>query len=163
MIGSPCLTSRSLGDEASGTGSPTTPIREDVDLAEVNGPVVTQSNVNEMDFGIEGYVDYRMERRHVAAKDSWAFLLLGQWFRYKELELEDDLEFKAKHPSNRFRIYSIVNYNGSRRRFINASVNYADRNLYFVCNSVDAPSDYELISVLICFIMKSRLEILRLH
>ena len=70
MIGSPYLTSRSLGDEVSGTGSPTTPIQENVDLAEVNGPVVAQSNVNEMDFGIEGYVDYRMERRHVAAKDS---------------------------------------------------------------------------------------------
>ena len=43
-----------------------------------------------------------MDRRHVAAKDSWAFLLLGQWFQfqYKELELEDDLEFKVKHPSN---------------------------------------------------------------
>ena len=82
MIGSPCLATQPLGDEVSGTGSPTTPIQEDVDLAEVNGPVVTQSNVNEMDFGIEGYVDYRMERRHVAAKDSWAFLLLGQWFRY---------------------------------------------------------------------------------
>ena len=55
-----------------------------------------------MDFGIEGYEDFRMDRRHVAAKDSWAFLLLGQWFQfqYKELELEDDLEFKVKHPSN---------------------------------------------------------------
>ena len=75
-----------------------------------------------------------MDRRHVAAKDSWAFLLLGQWFQfqYKELELEDDLEFKVKHPSNRFKIHSIVNYNGYRRQFINASVSYADRNLYFV-------------------------------
>ena len=57
MIGSPYLTSRSLGDEASGIGSPTTPIREDVDLAEVNEPVVAQSNVDETDFGIEGYSD----------------------------------------------------------------------------------------------------------
>ena len=81
---------------------------------------------------IEGYEDFRMDRRHVAAKDSWAFLLLGQWFQYTELELEDDLEFKVKHPSNRFKIHSIVNYNGYRRQFINASVSYADRNLYFV-------------------------------
>ena len=95
VIGSPYLTSRSLGDEVSGTGSPTTPIREDVDLAEVNQPVVAQSNANETDFGIEGYVDYRMERRHVADEDSWALSLLGQWLRYKELELEDDLEFKS--------------------------------------------------------------------
>ena len=102
-----------------------------------------QSDVDETDFGIEGYADYCMEGRHVTDKDSWVFSLLGQWLQYKELELEDDLEFKSKHPSNRFRIYSIVNYNGSRRRFINASVNYASRNLYFVCNSVDAPSDYE--------------------
>ena len=46
MIGSPYLTSRSLGDEASGIGSPTTTIREDVDLAEVNEPVVAQSDVD---------------------------------------------------------------------------------------------------------------------
>ena len=76
MIDPPFAEAQPLGDEVSGTGSPTTPIQEDVDLAEVNGPVVNQSNVNEMDFGIEGYEDFRMDRRHVAAKDSWAFLLL---------------------------------------------------------------------------------------
>ena len=93
-----------------------------------------------MDFGIEGYEDFRMDRRHVAAKDSWAFLLLGQWFQYKELELEDDLDFKDKHPSNKFRIHSLVNYNGSRRKFLNASVNYARKNLYFICYSAFASS-----------------------
>ena len=129
MIGSPCLTTQPLGDEVSGTGSPTTPIQEDVDLAEVNGPVVNQSNANKLYFGIQGFENFRMDRRYVGVKDSWALLLLGEWFKYKELELEDDLAFKAKHPSNKFRIHSMVNYNGSRRKFLNASVNYARRNL----------------------------------
>ena len=147
MIGSPCLTTQPLGDEVSGTGSPTTPTQEDVDLAEVNAPVVNQSNVNKMNFGIQGFENFRMDRRYVGVKDSWAFLLLGQWFKYKELELEDDLDFKAKHPSNKFRIHSIVNYNASKRKFLDASVNYVKKNLYFICYSADTPSDYEVAPV----------------
>ena len=69
---------------------------------------------------------------NVIEKDSWAFSLLGKWFKYKDLELEDDLEFKAKHPTNNFRIYCLVHYNGSKRKFLYPSVTYAKRNLYFI-------------------------------
>ena len=48
------------------------------------------------EFGIQGLESFRMDRRHVGEKDSWAFLLLGQWFKYKELELEDDLSLMFK-------------------------------------------------------------------
>ena len=34
--------------------------------------------------------------------------------------------------SNKFRIHSMVSYNGSRRKLLNASVDYARRNLYFI-------------------------------
>ena len=116
-------------------------------LAEVNGPVVNQSNVNKTRFGIQGFESFRIDRRHVGVKDSWVSLLLGQWLKHKELELEDDSDFKDKHPSNKLRIHSLVNYNGSRRKLLNASVNYARKSLRFVCYATDVPSDYEVAPV----------------
>ena len=143
-ISSSLLRSDSLGDRVSGAGPPVLSLQGNADLTEVPDSFAHDEST---EFGIQGLENFRMDRRHVIEKDSWAFSLLGKWFKYKDLELEDDLEFKAKHPTNNFRIYCLVHYNGSKRKFLYPSVTYAKRNLYFICYSVDALDDYELVSV----------------
>ena len=131
----------SLDDRVSGAGPPALSLQSDADLTEVPDSFVHDESI---EFGIHGLDSFRMGQRHVAEKDSWVFSLSSKWFKYKELELEDDLDFKSKHPSNRFRVHCLVHYSGSKRRFLNKSVNYARRSLYFICYSVDEPYDYEL-------------------
>ena len=63
------------------------------------------------------------------------------------MELEDDLDFKDRHPSNRFRIIGIVHYDGEKKVFIPATVRYAKKRLFLLCYSVDKPCDYELVSI----------------
>ena len=143
-ISSSLLQNDSLDDRVSGAGPPALSLQSDADLTEVPDSFVHDESI---EFGIHGLDSFRMDQRHVTEKDSWVFSLSGKWFKYKELELEDDLDFKSKHPSNRFRVHCLVHYNGSKRRFLNKSVNYARRNLYFICYSVDDPYDYELVPI----------------
>ena len=97
------LQNDSLDDRVSGAGPPVLSLQGNADLTEVPGSFVHNEST-ESSFGIQGFENFWMDRKYIGVKDSWVFLLLGQWFKYKELELEDDLDFKDKHPSNKFRI-----------------------------------------------------------
>ena len=94
VIGSPYLTSRSLGDEVSGTGSPATTLQVGVDPAGVNGLVAPQEGFHQPNFHVDNLESYRMDDRFVAERDAWCFAFIGKWFRFKDMELEDDLDFK---------------------------------------------------------------------
>ena len=69
-----------------------------------------------------------MDNRLVASQDNWILSLIGKSFKCKELEFEDDLDFKAKHPFNRFIIHSLVTYDGANRKFIPSSVRYTRKS-----------------------------------
>ena len=58
------------------------------------------------------------------SRQLYSLLNFTDGFVFEDLELEDDLVFKARHPSNKFIIHSLVAYDGVRR-FISASVRYA--------------------------------------
>ena len=88
-----------------------------------------------------------MDDRHVTEQDAWIFAFIGKWFRFKDLELEDDPEFRSRHPSNCFKIHQLVHYDGTNRRFMPATVRYARKRLYFICYSVDNVSDYEMMPI----------------
>ena len=45
-----------------------------------------------------------MSDRHIADRDRRSLQLLGKCFRYKDMELEDDPEFRLGHPSNCFKL-----------------------------------------------------------
>ena len=83
-------------------------MQEVVDLAGVNGLVASQSGFPQPTFHIDDIEDYRMDDRHVGDQDRWSFELIDRCFRYKDLELEDDPEFRLRHPSNRFKIHSFI-------------------------------------------------------
>ena len=147
MIGSPSLETQPLGDEVSGTESPAASLQVGVDPAGVNGLVVPQEVLYQPSFDVDDLESFRINDRHVIDQDAWSFDFIGKWFRFKDLELEDDPEFRSRHPSNRFRIHHLVHYDGTRRRFIPATVRYAKKSLYFICYSVDNVSDYELVPI----------------
>ena len=58
------------------------------------------------------------------SRQLYSLLNFTDGFVFEDLELEDDLVFKARHPSSKFIIHSLVAYDGVRR-FISASVRYA--------------------------------------
>ena len=146
MIGSSSSENQPLGDETSGTGSPATTLQVGVDPAGVNGLVAPQEGFHQPNFHVDNLESYRMDDRFVAERDAWCFAFIGKWFSFKDMELEDDLDFKDRHPSNRFRIIGIVHYDGERKVFIPATVRYARKRLFFLCCSADKPRDYELVS-----------------
>ena len=76
---------------------------------------------------VEGYEDFRMDRRHVAAKDSWAFLLLGQYLIMSW--------FRLNHLTERERFYQYINDVGVTR----------DGLLFFCCGA--ATFSWMLISI----------------
>ena len=147
VIGPPSPEAQPLGDEVSGTGSQTASTQEVVDPAGVNGFVASQIVFPRPTFVIDNLEYFLMSDRHIADRDRWSLQLLGKCFRYKDMELEDDPEFRLGHPSNCFKIHLLVHYDGSRMEFINATVRYARMRLFFICVSIDRINDYELIPV----------------
>ena len=92
-----------LGDRASGAGPPALSLERNADLVEVPGSFTNAESTlptfdaSAFDFAI---IDHTI----LSSRDSWALqlIVIGRVFRYKEEELEDDLQFKSKHPSNAF-------------------------------------------------------------
>ena len=93
-----------LSDRISGAGPPALSLERNADLIEVPGSFAkTQSSlptfeVNAFQFSIVGHAI-------LSSRDRWAFQLIGSRFRYKEEELEDDMQFKTEHPSNVFVLF----------------------------------------------------------
>ena len=110
MIGPPSPEAQPLGDEASGAGSQTASTQEVVDPAGVNGFVASQIVFPRPTFVIDNLEDFLISDRHIADRDRWSLQLLGKCFRYKDMELEDDPEFRLAHPSNCFKIHLLVHY-----------------------------------------------------
>ena len=71
-----------------------------------------------------------MDGRYVSSRDNWIFSLLGKSFHYKELEFEDDLDFKDRRPSNMFTMHSLVTYDADKREFIPPSVGHTRKSLH---------------------------------
>ena len=86
-IDPPFVEAQPLGDEVSGTGSPATPRRGVVDPAGVNGLVALQlqSDFPPHAFRIDGLEGFRMDKR-LALGDKWALDLIGNRFKFKDLE-----------------------------------------------------------------------------
>ena len=85
-----------------------------------------------------------MTSKCVTSKDSWAFDMIGKIFHYKELEREDDIEYRNNNISNTSIIHSLVLYDGKSKKFLKSSVRYATRCLHFLFYSVDNVDEYEL-------------------
>ena len=145
-ISSSLLQNDSLHDGASGAGPPVSSLQSDTDLTEVPGSVVHNEYMNPS-FDDNAFAFAKIDENTMAPCDRWAQRLIGKRFRYKDEELEDDLQFKAAHPTNVFVIFSIVVYSAEKRQFLQANVRYAKKNLHFICYSLDAMDDYELIPV----------------
>ena len=78
----------------------------------------------------------------MSSQDNWILAFFGKSFQRKELE--DDLGFKARHPSNKFIIHSVVACDGVKKRFIPVLIRYTRKSLRFLRYSVDVLCDYEL-------------------
>ncbi len=52
---------------------------------------------------VSGIESFRMDK-HLAVGDKWALDLIGNRFKFKDLELEDDQDFRSSRPFNVFRI-----------------------------------------------------------
>ena len=52
---------------------------------------------------VSGIESFRMDK-HLAVGDKWALDLIGNRFKFKDLELEDDQDFRSRRPFNVFRI-----------------------------------------------------------
>ena len=128
-IDPPSVEAQPLGDEASGTGSPTTSTQGVVDPAGVNGFVDPQSAFPRRTFRIDGVEDYRMDR-YVTETDTWSLDVIGKCFRFKEMELEDDPDFRSRHPSNIFKIQFLVHFDPVKKNFLSATVRYARKRLF---------------------------------
>ena len=83
----------------------------------------------------------------LSSRDRWTLQLIGARFRYKEEELEDDVNFRDKRPSSLFITHSIVAYNALSRQFVTANNRYSKRNLHFIFYSVDDVNDFEIVPV----------------
>jgi len=143
VISSLLLQNDSLEDRASGAGPPASSLQGDIDLAEVPGSF----GYNEPTFDAHAFELSLIDDRIVSSRDSWIFSLTGTRFKHKELEFEDDLEFKSTHPSNLFIIHSAVTYSADKNRFLPANVRYTTESLHFIFYSVDMLSDYEITPV----------------
>ena len=141
-ISSSLLQNDSLHDGASGAGPPASSLQGNAD--EAPGSFVHNGDM-ESSFDDNSFTFANVDERAMAPCDRWA--QLGKQFRYKDEELEDDLRLKARHPTNVFVVYSIVTCSAEKTQFAQANVRYARRNLHFVCYSLDALDDYELIPV----------------
>ena len=112
----------SLRDRVSGAGPPTLSLIRSVDLLEAPGsfandqPSLPTFDSTPFEFAVVGH-------SILSSRDRWTLQLIGARFRYKEEELEDDVNFRDKRPSNLFIIHSIVAYNAlSRRLFLQFSL-----------------------------------------
>ena len=85
-----------------------------------------------------------MDDRFATSQDNWILALIGESFQCKELELEDDLGFKTRRPSNKLIARSVAARDGVKRRFTPASFRLAWKSLCFTRHSVDVLHDYKL-------------------
>ena len=121
----------SLRDRVSGAGPPTLSLIRNVDLTEVPGsfandqPSLPTFDSTPFEFAVVGH-------SILSSRDRWTLQLIGARFRYKEEELEDDVDFRDKHPSNLFTIHSIVTYNALSRQFVAANTNNRYSKYYYV-------------------------------
>ena len=145
-IASPCPPTQPLGDEASGTGSPTASTQEVVDPAGLNGLVALQSDFPPRAFRVDGVESYKVDRR-VVVSDEWALDLIGARLEFKDFELKDDPDFSSRRPSNAFRIQRLARLDGVKEKFLPAAVRHARRRLRYVARSIDDVDDYELAPV----------------
>ena len=135
-----------LSDRVSGAGPPALSLIRNADLAEVPGsfandqPSLPTFDSTPFEFAVVGH-------SILSSRDRWTLQLIGARFRYKEEELEDDVDFRDKHPSNLFIIHSIVTYNALSRQFVAANNRYSKRNLHFIFYSVDDVNDFEIAPV----------------
>ena len=122
-----------LGDRVSGAGPPALSLERNADLAEVPGSF-TDAESTLPTFDASAFDFAIIDHTILSSRDSWVLQLIGRVFRYKEEELEDDLQFKSKHPSNVFVIHSIVTHSSDRKEFIHANVRYSERvyTLFFI-------------------------------
>ena len=121
-------------------------LQGNTDLAEVPDSFV-HNGYMDPSFDVNTFAFATVDQSVMVPADRWAQLLVGKQFRYKNEELEDDLIFKRKHPTNVFAIYSIVTYSADKMQFLPANLRYSKRNLHFLCYSMDAVDDYELIPI----------------
>ena len=77
-----------------------------------------------------------MDSAVITSHDKWVHSLKGVAFHFKEMELEGNLDFKSRHPSNSFIIHSVVVYDGVNQQFPPSSVRYARKNLHFLFYSI---------------------------
>ena len=107
VIRAPFLANPTLVDEDVGDEPPVASPQENVDLEEVNDFPGHRSVPRTPTFDDNGFEEYKMDERYVSSRDDWILSLIGKSFHYKELELEDDLVFKDRHPTNIFTIHSV--------------------------------------------------------
>ena len=103
-ISSSLLQTDSLHDRISGAGPPVLSLQGNTDLAEVPDSFV-HNGYMDPSFDVNTFAFATVDQSIMVPADRWAQLLVGKQFRYKNEELEDDLIFKRKHPTNVFVIY----------------------------------------------------------
>ena len=135
-----------LGDRVSGAGPPALSLQGDADLTEAPGSIA-HNGYMEPTFDASRFSFAVVDDKVIAPGDRWAKNLIGKSFKYKEEELEDDMEFKIKHPTNVFTIYAIVTYHAEKMQFLSANVRYTRKSLHYICYSVDTISDYDIMPV----------------
>ena len=145
-ISSSLVRSDSLGDRVSGAGPPALSSQGDTDLTEAPGSIA-HNGYREPSFNASRFSFAVVDDAVIASGDRWAKKLVGKSFKYKQEELEDDVDFKLKRPTNAFTIYSIVAHHAEKTQFLSANLRYARENLHYICYSVDAMNDYEIMPV----------------
>ena len=145
-ISSSLLQTDSLHDRIPGAGPPVASLQGNTDLAEVPDSFV-HNGYMDPSFDVNTFAFATVDQSIMVPADRWAQLLVGKQFRYKNEELEDDLIFKRKRPTNVFVVYSIVTYSADKMQFLPANLRCSKRNLHFLCYSMDAVDDYELIPI----------------
>ena len=79
--------SQPLGDETSGAGNPSNSYARGCWPAEVKGPVAYQPSLGLSNFGVEGFEEFRMDRRRITAQEQINFNLFFAYLTeaYKNL------------------------------------------------------------------------------
>ena len=145
-VSSSLLQSDSLGDGVSGAGPPALSLQRDADLAEAPGSIAHKEST-EPSFDARRFDFAIIDDRAIASSDKWAKRLVGKQLKHKQEELEDDVDFKDKRPTNVFIAHSIATRSAEKTQLLSASIRRARRSLRFACCSVDALNDDELTPV----------------
>ena len=96
-LSSSLMQNDSLADRVSGSGPPALSLQGYADLAEVPDSFMHYEFIAPS-FDAHRFAFATVNDRIMAPSDRWTQTLIGKQFKYKEEELEDDLDFKEKHP-----------------------------------------------------------------